>query len=230
MVGGHAAEVEGLLDMVGVAPPAGIAGGLLHAVGQHGGALPRVETQQRRRRGNRAEQPAHAVRAVVLVEEAFAAQGAGDARPDVVAHGHGAQERGTARADPVGHGQRRRHHGTAGMGQRGGVGVVRLVGMGHHAIGQRCHRHGRTVAVADHDGVAAPALQADPVQRPLARRQAGARHDGGHRVQHMHGGLVQHLGWQRARLRAGDVGREQLGDRHHHRNTPPLTCTVWPVT
>src|SRR3546814_16978382 len=60
----HAAEVEGLLDVLGVALPVGDAGGLLGGVGQQVLALPGVEPRQRPgcRRG--AEIGAQAVGAV----------------------------------------------------------------------------------------------------------------------------------------------------------------------
>src|SRR3546814_12427640 len=44
----HAAEVEGLLDMLGIALPVGDAGGLLGGVGEQVLALPRIEPRDRK--------------------------------------------------------------------------------------------------------------------------------------------------------------------------------------
>ena len=90
---GHAAEVEGFFDVIGVALPGGDSGGLLRGVGKQPAHLLGVEAGGASGGGGRAEGAGDGMRAAMGVDHVLQlAQRDGDARADVVAERDRAQE------------------------------------------------------------------------------------------------------------------------------------------
>src|SRR5262249_57197107 len=93
VAGGHTAEDESLLDVVGVAPPSDNARGLLRGIIQRPAHLARVETGSASRSSRGAECPGDAMGGeTALIAELGTAHRQHDAGTYVVTEGHGAKE------------------------------------------------------------------------------------------------------------------------------------------
>ncbi len=209
----HAAEVEGLLDVLGVAHPVGEARGLLHRVGELKAQRAGVEAEQRAGGRRGAEQAAQAVGAVRAAVGGAEAERDHEARADVVAERHGAQQARAVAAGELGRGEGCRHHRAAGMEAARGVGIVALVGMRADAVGERRVERAGQQAAAGHGRLAPAALAAHPGERPAAGQQARARDHRGQRVEQVLPGLLGHVLGQGLRQRARDVLAERARDR-----------------
>ena len=151
----------------------------------------RVESNEGRRCRRRTEHGADGVRGVpVHAAGVDASHEAGDARPDVVAEGHGAEERLAGGVLAFRHCQGGGDDGAPRMGKRRRVRVVGLVGVGEHPVGHRSvYRRGDDVR-ADHRSLRDAALRADEVDGGLAGLEPGAGHHGRDRVQDVVLGLL----------------------------------------
>ena len=209
----HAGEIEGLLDMALVARPAIHPRRLLGGIGQHPANLIGAEPGQRAARRRGAEQGREAVGAVAGLVKLIGAERKGRPGADVVAKGDGVEQRLAASPFPFRHRQRRRHDGAAEMTARGKVGIVGLIGVGRHGVGQRrVARRRHDIAADDHRFLRA-AEAADIFGGDLARPQCRARDDGRQCIEKMEPGLRSHLRRQRPVPGGGDIA----GERADHR-------------
>ena len=148
-----------------------------------------------------------------IARERRHAEAHGDARPDVVTERHRAQEMPPVDAERFAHGERRRHHGAAGMGQRGRVRVVGLVGVRQHAVGERGLDRPAQHVGADHGGEALTAVAAGEFYGGAAGGEMRAGNHGREGVEHVVLGFLRHLVRQRALARSVHVAAQ----RRHHR-------------
>ena len=153
-----------------------------------------------------------------IARERRNAEAHGDARPDVVAERHRAQEMPSVDAERFAHGERRRHHRAAGMGQRGGVRVVGLVGVRKHAVGERRLDRAAQHVAARHGGDALAAIAAGEFYGGAAGGELRARNHGRERVERVVFGLLRYVVRQRALARGAHVAAQ----RRHHR--PDRRC------
>src|SRR5260370_23743262 len=113
---GHAAKVECLLDVVGVAVPCAKAGGLMGRISQEKSHLHHVQARRTSGGCGRAEKWGDAVRAPVTLRfKLLSTQGHRDARSNVVAERHGAQKMCPADAKAFARRKCSGHHGTPRM-------------------------------------------------------------------------------------------------------------------
>ena len=171
----HPAEVEGLFDVLDIARPAGEPRGLLRGIGQQVAGLVRVEPGQRARRSRRPEGAAETVGRMPRAAKPLDPQRLGDPRADVIPEDDRAQQGGAAAPLALGHGQGRRHDAAPGMDEGDVIGVVGLVGMGQHPVGQRRVRGRGHQARAQDAGLARAAEGAHVIDRPPAGQTAASR-------------------------------------------------------
>ena len=176
VAGRHAAEIERLLDVLGVARPGRDAGGLLRGERQQVAHLSGLEAGEGAGRGGSTEHGPEAVGRMPILAELVRVEGEGEARADIVAQCDGAQQVLAPTALALGHGERRRHDATAGVGQGWRVRIVGLVGVRSDTIGQRRQLRGGEHPCADDARLLRAAEGLDVVNRFSARQQLRPRH------------------------------------------------------
>jgi hypothetical protein len=132
----HPAEVKGLFDMLAVTVPVGNAGCLLHRIGQDVAHTLRIEFVQGSGDSGGAKGRAETMRAVPGRRLELGIERHGRARADVVAQRHGANEIAPAKVALLGNRQGGGNDGATGMKPAAEMGIVGLVGMPRHAVGQ----------------------------------------------------------------------------------------------
>ena len=141
---GHAAEVEGLLDVRLVPHPAGDAGSLLRRVGKQMPHAALIQFREGARSRSCAERRPEAVRRMARGAELDRVQRLRQPAADVVAERDRAKERRAAGALAFRHGERRSDDPAARVRLRGRMRIVGLVGVAEHAVRERridraCH-------------------------------------------------------------------------------------------
>ena len=152
----------------------------------------RVQARGAARGGGSPKNPGNGVSAfVTLIAKVESAHGHRDARADVIAKNDGAQEMRAADAELFASRKSGGNDRRAGMGLRGRVRIVGLVGVSHHAVGE-----GRLDGTADDvrgddRGHAAAAVGASELEGRSPGRKLRARNDGGERVEDVVLGLLR---------------------------------------
>ena len=215
---GHAAEVEGLLDVRLVPHPAGDAGGLLRRVGKQVPHAALVQFREGARSGRRPESRPEAVRRMARGAELDRVQRLRQPAADIVAERDRAKERGAAGALAFRHGERRSDDPAARVRLRGRMRIVGLVGVAEHAVRERGIGRGRHGAAAHDRGLLRAALRLRERDRLFSRREARAGQHRGERVEQVMLGLLLHRGRERPAQRPGDIGAQGLHDRGNLRS------------
>ena len=124
-----------------------------------------------------------------------------------------AQEVAAGAAHKLAGGQRRRYRAAAHVNRPDRIGVVGLVGMGRHGIGQRRIDGGGHDAGADHHRLRLAADAVHIAGGEISRLEARAGHHRAQSVEHMQLAPRHHLGRQLAIERRRHIIRERAGGR-----------------
>ena len=204
------------------------AGGLLRGVGEHIAHMLGIEPQETGRRRRASEQRTEAVRALLRGVRPAVSERDVEPRADVVAERHRTHEIGPAEVLALGDRKGRRHDRTARVEARGKVGIVGLIRVPRHAVGERSIGRRHDVRGADHERLSDAPDGGDVRRSELSGLQPGARQHRGERIENVQPGLRRDRLRERARHRSGNVfrqrtrlGRYGAAGSRAHRFLPP---------
>ena len=132
----------------------------------------------------------------------------------LVAERDRAQQVAARTAGQFGRCQGGRHDAASRMGERPRVGVVGLVGVGRHPVGERCIDGRGEDLGPQHERFGPAAVHAHVIRRDPPRPQPRPGDDRRDRIEQVEGGLLRDLGRQRAVERPGDVRGKGFHRRH----------------
>ena len=209
----HAAEVERLLDVFGVARPAPDARHLLRRVRQRVAHAALVEPRQRRGGPHGTERRAGALCASMRGADMVGPERHQKPAAEVIAEDDGLEHFGARSAFALADREGGGHDGTAWMRLRDRLEVVGFIGVREHAVGERrVHRRRPDLRRQDR-GFLFAALRLDVADRGLARREVRAGDDRAERIQDAVPGFARGVGGEGAIARLDHVARQPRGHR-----------------